>query len=406
MRADGHTHGFATLCIPQLEIFVSSLLSQLRLASLPPRAQELRGEIKAFLRSALEPAPAHVRARSWMGFDAGFSQKLAARGWVGVTLPAQYGGASLDAFSRYVLVEELLAVGAPVSAHWIADRQSGPLILKFGTEAQRQFYLPRICKAEAFFCIGMSEPNSGSDLASVATRARPNDAGWVLSGQKIWTTNAHHSQYMIALVRSSGEKEDRQAGLSQFIIDLSLPGVTVRPIRDLAGDAHFSEVFFDNVQLAPDALVGTEGSGWVQVNAELAFERSGPERIYSSIVLLEHWISVLRQRADKQAHAVTIGRLAVHLATLRNMSITVTARLAIGESPVVEAALVKDLGTEFEQSIPSIIEATMGMEPDAELDSELYRTLAYVSQMAPSYSLRGGTREILRGMIARGLGLR
>ncbi len=385
---------------------MSSLLSQLRLASLPQAALDLRAEVKAFLGAMLEPAAPHIRARSWMGFDAGFSQKLAARGWVGVTLPAKYGGANLDAFSRYVLVEQLLAVGAPVSAHWIADRQSGPLILKFGTDAQKDFYLPRICKAQAFFCIGMSEPNAGSDLASVATRARPVDAGWLLNGQKIWTTNAQHSQYMIALVRSSGKQADRQKGLSQFIIDLALPGITVRPIRDLSGDAHFSEVFFDNVLLAPDALVGSEGSGWAQVNAELAFERSGPERIYSSIVLLEHWISTLRARADKQAFAATIGRFAVHLVTLRNMSITVTARLALGESPVVEAALVKDLGTEFEQSIPAIIEATIGMEPDAAMDAELCRTLAYVSQMAPSYSLRGGTREILRGMIARGLGLR
>ncbi len=385
---------------------MSRLLSELRLAALPPAAQALRSDIKAFLAASLEPAPAHVRARSWMGFDAAFSRLLAARGWVGVTLPAAYGGASLDAFSRYVLVEELLAVGAPVAAHWIADRQSGPLILKFGTEAQKAFYLPRICRAEAFFCIGMSEPGAGSDLASVTTRARSNDAGWLLNGQKIWTTNAHHCQYMIALVRSSGEKEDRQAGLSQFIVDLSLPGVTVRPIRDLSGDAHFSEVFFDNVHLAPDALVGTEGSGWAQVNAELAFERSGPERIYSSIVLLELWIRLLRQNPGGHTHAATVGRLAAHLATLRNMSITVTARLARGESPVVEAALIKDLGTEFEQSIPHVIEATLGRGTGSELESELCRALAYVSQMAPSYSLRGGTREILRGMIARGLGLR
>jgi len=385
---------------------VSTLLSQLRLAALPPAAMALRADIKAFLAEALEPAPPHVRARSWMGFDAGFSQRLAARGWVGVTLPAEYGGANIDAFSRYVLVEELLAAGAPVSAHWIADRQSGPLIMKFGNDAQKDFYLPRICRAEAFFCIGMSEPGAGSDLASVTTRARPNDAGWLLNGQKIWTTNAHHCHYMIALVRSSGEKEDRQAGLSQFIIDLSLPGVTVRPIRDLSGDAHFSEVFFDNVQLGPDALVGQEGGGWAQVNAELAFERSGPERIYSSIVLLDLWIRMLRESPEGRSHAATVGRLAAHLATLRNMSITITARLARGESPVVEAALIKDLGTEFEQSIPQCIEATLGAGQGSALEAELLRTLAYVSQMAPSYSLRGGTREILRGMIARGLGLR
>ncbi len=395
---------------PSEENFLNNLLSAFRLAALPAGTNSFRAEVKAFLQSSLEPAPADIRARSWMGFNAAFSKKLAARGWVGVTLPARYGGASLDAFSRFVLVEELLAAGAPVSAHWIADRQSGPLILKFGTEAQRQFYLPKICAAEAFFCIGMSEPNAGSDLASVGTRATrcqiDGSSGWRLNGRKIWTTNAQHCHYMIALVRSSGEPQDRQKGLSQFIVDLSLPGVTVRPIHDLAGDAHFSEVFFDNVLLADDALIGNEGSGWAQVNAELAFERSGPERVYSSIVLLEHWITCLRNTPAASVHAATIGRFATHLATLRNMSIAVTAKLVNGESPLVEAALVKDIGTEFEQSIPAVIEAAIAMDPDALVDAELYRAVAYVSQIAPTYSLRGGTREILRGMIARGLGLR
>jgi hypothetical protein len=395
---------------PSEENLLNNLLSAFRLAALPAGTNSFRAEVKAFLQSSLEPAPADIRARSWMGFNAAFSKKLAARGWVGVTLPARYGGASLDAFSRFVLVEELLAAGAPVSAHWIADRQSGPLILKFGTEAQRQFYLPKICAAEAFFCIGMSEPNAGSDLASVGTRATrceiDGSSGWRLNGRKIWTTNAQHCHYMIALVRSSGEPQDRQKGLSQFIVDLSLPGVTIRPIHDLAGDAHFSEVFFDNVLLADDALIGNEGSGWAQVNAELAFERSGPERVYSSIVLLEHWITCLRKTPAASVHAATIGRFATHLATLRNMSIAVTAKLVNGESPLVEAALVKDIGTEFEQSIPAVIEAAIAMDPDAPVDAELYRAVAYVSQMAPTYSLRGGTREILRGMIARGLGLR
>jgi hypothetical protein len=395
---------------PSEENLLNNLLSAFRLAALPAGTNSFRAEVKAFLQSSLEPAPADIRARSWMGFNAAFSKKLAARGWVGVTLPARYGGASLDAFSRFVLVEELLAAGAPVSAHWIADRQSGPLILKFGTEAQRQFYLPKICAAEAFFCIGMSEPNAGSDLASVGTRATrceiDGSSGWRLNGRKIWTTNAQHCHYMIALVRSSGEPQDRQKGLSQFMVDLSLPGVTIRPIQDLAGDAHFSEVFFDDVLLADDALIGNEGSGWAQVNAELAFERSGPERVYSSIVLLEHWISCLRKTPAASVHAATIGRFATHLATLRNMSIAVTAKLVNGESPLVEAALVKDIGTEFEQSIPAVIEAAIAMDPDAPVDAELYRAVAYVSQMAPTYSLRGGTREILRGMIARGLGLR
>lgn len=381
------------------------MLASLRHAVLPPHAQALRGEVRAFLREHFEPPTLAQRARSWMGFDADFSQRLARRGWVGLTLPARYGGAGMDAFCRFVLVEELLCAGAPVAAHWIADRQSGPLILKYGTEAQRQHYLPKICVAQAFFCIGMSEPGAGSDLASVSTRATRAPGGWRLNGRKLWTTHAHRAHYMIALVRTAGDASGRHQGLSQFIIDLRLPGVSVRPLRDLAGDAHFSEVLFDDVRLTDEALVGREGEGWAQVTAELAFERSGPERLYSSIVLLEHWIELLRRSAGSTAHAQTIGRFAAELSALRHLSIAVTARLAQGESPVVEAALVKDLGTAFEQSIPAVLEGLVG-QPDAEIDAELLEALAYLGQVAPTFSLRGGTREILRGMIARGLGLR
>lgn len=385
---------------------MADLLDNFRLAALPPETDAFRAEVKDFLRDNLAELPADLRSRSWLGFDAAFSRKLAQRGWVGMTLPARYGGADLDAFSRFVLVEELLAAGAPVGAHWIADRQSGPLILKYGTQAQKDFYLPKICKAEAFFCIGMSEPNAGSDLAAVGTRATRTDQGWRLNGRKIWTTGAHKCQYTIALVRTLGTPADRHKGLSQVIVDLSLPGVTVRPIVDLSGDAHFSEIFFDDVALAADALIGAEGQGWEQVTAELAFERSGPERIYSSIVLLDRWIAWLRKTGTAGQHLATVGRFAAHLATLRHMSITTTSKLVAGESPAIEAALVKDIGTEFEQQIPALIEAALGAQPDAAIDPDLYRALAFVSQLAPSFSLRGGTREILRGMIARGLGLR
>ena len=236
-----------------------STLNSLALTRIPPEDEALRAEVRAFLAEAIKDLPAHVRARSWGGYSAGLSRQLGQKGWIGVTLPPQYGGGGRSAFTRYVLVEEYLACGAPVGSHWIADRQSAPLILKYGTEAQKQFYIPKVCRGEAFFCIGMSEPGSGSDLASVRTRATPNDQGFVLNGQKIWTTNAHHCQYMIALVRTSGTSEDRHKGLSQVIVDLSLPGVTVRPIQDLSGDSHFCEVFFENVQLGADALIGAEG---------------------------------------------------------------------------------------------------------------------------------------------------
>jgi alkylation response protein AidB-like acyl-CoA dehydrogenase len=249
----------------------------------------------------------------------------------------------------------------------------------------------------------MSEPGAGSDLASIRTRAQPDGDSWRLSGSKIWTTYAHKSHYMIALVRTSGGPADRQKGLSQFIIDLSLPGITVRPITDLTGDAHFNEVFFDDVRVPAGALVGQEGAGWAQVNAELAFERSGPERILSSVVLLDCWIKHLQSAPNA---CDSLARLGALLATLRAMSIALTARLAVGESPLVEAALVKDLGTELEQDIPLAIAEALGEAPGMQINDELLRTLAFVSQINPAYSLRGGTREILRGMIARGLGLR
>jgi alkylation response protein AidB-like acyl-CoA dehydrogenase len=240
----------------------------------------------------------------------------------------------------------------------------------------------------------------------VRTRAERTASGWRVNGQKIWTTNSMHSDYMIALVRTSGTAEDRNAGLSQLIIDLKAPGVTIKPITDLTGDAHFAEVFFDHVELGEDALVGAEGQGWHQVTAELAFERSGPERIYSSIVLLDAWVRHLKAvgRMDG-ATAALLGGLTARLTVLRAMSIACTARLAAGESPVVEASLVKDLGTALEQELPKLIGDDLASHAEP-LDAELYRTLIYVTHVAPSFSLRGGTREILRGIIARGLGLR
>ena len=383
------------------------LFDTLTLAALPPADEALRPAIRALVADAVATLPGDRRARSWAGFDAAFSRRLGAAGFLGLTLPRAYGGQERGPFARFVVVEELLAAGAPVAAHWIADRQSAPLILNFGTEAQRQFYIPRICRGEIFFCIGMSEPGSGSDLASVRTRAERTPDGWRVNGQKIWTTNAMHSDYMIALLRTSGTAEDRHAGLSQLIVDLKAPGVTVRPIVDLAGDAHFAEVFFADVDLPAEALIGAEGDGWRQVTAELAFERSGPERIYSSVVLLDAWIRHLRAAGrDDTATLDRVGDFTARLGVLRAMSIACTARLAAGESPVVEASLVKDLGTGFEQELPVAIGNDLAAWPDEPVDADLYRTLLYVTHLAPSFSLRGGTREILRGIVARGMGLR
>ncbi|MBS7691890.1 acyl-CoA dehydrogenase family protein [Pseudomonas lalucatii] len=380
-------------------------ITQFTYSRIPAEAEALRYEVREFLQSNLGDYPTTARAQSWMGFDAAFSRKLGAQGWVGMALPEQYGGAAAGPFARYVIIEELLAAGAPVSAHWIADRQSGPLINRFGSEAQRERYLPPICRGESYFCIGMSEPNSGSDLASIKTSATRNAGGWLLNGQKVWTTNAQHAHFMIALVRTGEKQAARHEGMSQFIVDLRLPGITIRPIRDLAGGEHFNEVFFDNVQLDADALIGTEGKGWDQVTAELAFERSGPERFLSCIELLKTLISAVGRQPDA-LQSREIGRLSAKLLTLRNMSLSVTAQLAAGEHPAWAASCVKDLGNLFEQEIPEVAQLLLEAEPRQEGGSEHAQVLAYLTQMAPSFSLRGGTREILRGIIARGMGLR
>ncbi len=382
------------------------MIRPLELTAIPAGDEALRGEVRAFLDRELRDMPAGRRARSWLGYDAAFSARLAERGWVGLTLPRRLGGGGRSHFARFVLNEELLAAGAPVAAHWIAERQSAPLLLNFGTEAQQARYIPRICRGEAHFCIGMSEPGAGSDLAGVRTSATPSGGGWRLNGSKIWTTNGHLAHFMIALVRTSGKPGDRQKGLSQFIVDLSLPGVTRRPILDLAGDAHFAEVHFDDVELGEDALVGREGEGWAQVMKELAFERSGPERLYSSMVLLDQWLAFVRGRRETTAtDRALAGRLIAELGALRQMSLAVTARLDDPESPVTEASIVKDLGTRFEQDVPERIAehlASLGTPIPADLGA----ALDYTAAMAPSFSLRGGTREVLRGIIARGLGLR
>ena len=380
------------------------MMPLLRYSRIPPEAEALRQEIRAFLLSALVDFPAVRRADSWMGFDAQFSRRLGERGWIGMTLPKRYGGREASAFARYVVIEELLAAGAPVSAHWIADRQSAPMLLRYGTEAQRQRFLPGICRGESFFCIGMSEPGSGSDLASISTRARRGTAGWVLNGRKVWTTNAHRSHFMITLARTQDKTSERHRGMSQFIVDLKRPGISVRPIRDLTGDEHFNEVLFENVELGEEDLVGAEGEGWAQVTAELAYERSGPERILSCMAL----VNTLLERVGKSPDALQareLGRVAARLFALRNMSIAVTAQLQAGENPAVAAACVKDLGVTLEQEIPEIAQAIDATEPSS-AGTDHAKVLAHLTQLAPSFSLRGGTREILRGIIARSLELR
>jgi len=372
---------------------------------MPPGAEALREEVRAFLRAHLGGWTPARRAHSWDGFDPEFSRKVGERGWIGMTWPRRYGGGESSALERHVVLEEMLVAGAPVSSHWIADRQSGPLLLRFGSERQRQEILPRIARGELCFCIGMSEADAGSDVANIRTRARKVDGGWRVTGTKLWTTNAHRAHYMIGLFRTGGDPADRHAGLSQFLIDMARPGIAVRPLPDLTGEERFTEVVFDEAFIPQDDLIGREGEGWGQAMAELAFERSGPERFLSSIQALVELIRVLAAQPSEESAAV-VGRLVAQLVTLRMMSLSIAGMLDANANPALEACLVKDLGTGFEQSLPEAVQNLLGLELDPGAGSDLQQVTAHLVRMAPAFSLRGGTREILRGIVARGLGLR
>jgi acyl-CoA dehydrogenase len=284
----------------------------------------------------------------------------------------------------------------------VADRQSGPLLLRFGSEEQRQAILPRITAGECYFSIGMSEPDSGSDLASIRTKAVRTAQGWLINGRKVWTSRAHHAHCMIVLVRTGERGENRHAGLSQLLLEMNTPGITVRPIINQLNEHDFNEVTFDDVLVPHDHLIGVEGEGWKQVGAELAFERSGPERYLSSTQLLLEMLDAAD--AGNPRHAVALGRVVAHYATMRQMSLGVAGMLARGDNPALAAALVKDQGALIEQAMPDLAHELFGgtVAPGSPLEHAMrYTTLA-----APSFSLRGGTREILRGIIAKGLDLR
>lgn len=370
-----------------------------------PEAETLRAEVRDFLKTEMAARPPLARAESWTGWDAEFSRKMGARGWIGMAWSKQYGGHERSALERYVVLEEMLAAGAPVSAHWIADRQSAPLILRVGTEEQRREILPRVARGECYFCIGMSEPDTGSDLASVRTRAQPVQGGFLVNGTKLWTSGAHLSHYMILFCRTGDAGADRHGGVSQLLVDLKTPGIKIRPVNAMSGEHHFNEVSLQDVFLPEAAVLGKLGDGWHQVTSELAFERSGPERFLSSFTLLVELVRALGSDPSEHA-AIAVGRLSAHILALRRLSRSVAGMLQAGENPALQAALVKDIGALLEQEIPEIARGLIAAEPNLASTQNFSAVLAYTMLHAPSFSLRGGTREILRGIIARGLGLR
>ncbi len=373
---------------------------------LPPECEALRAEVRAFLADEVAAGtfdpyrPGHGDSH-----NRDFSKRVGAKGWIGMTWPKQYGGRERSFLERYVVTEEFRVANAPVRSHFVADRQSGPVLIKYAPEHIKADILPRICRGELCFVIGMSEPGSGSDLFAAKTKATKVDGGFRLNGAKIWTSNAHIADYMLGLFRTSPPtKENRRHGLTQFLVDMKAPGITVNPIIQMTGQHDFNEVVFEDVFVPDDHVMGEIDNAWKQATSELAYERSGPERFLETFYVMIELIRALGDEPDTRG-AEGLGRLVAQLHTLRRMSVSVAGMLQAGKEPVVEGSIVKDLGTLWEQKLPQRVrELTAFLEPEIGNRATLEDQLAFATTVAPKLTIQGGTTEILRGIIARGLG--
>ena len=375
---------------------------------LPPECKVLRHDVRAFLaeeiaKGTFDPhRPGHGDSH-----DRAFSKRIGAKGWIGMTWPKRYGGQERSFLERYVVTEEFRVANAPVRLHFVADRQSGPILLKYAPEHIKADILPRICRGELCFVIGMSEPGSGSDLFAARTKATKVDKGWRINGSKIWTSNAHVADYMLGLFRTSPPtKENRRHGLTQFLVDMKTPGITVNPIYQMTGQHDFNEVVFNDTFVPDDHVMGEIDGAWKQATSELAYERSGPERFLETFYVLLELIRALGPEPDIRS-AEGLGRLVAQLHALRRMSVSVAGMLQAGKEPVVEAAIVKDLGTIWEQKLPHRVRDLAAFVEETATNREtLERQLDFAIKTAPKLTIQGGTTEVLRGIIARGLGLR
>ena len=372
-------------------------------ADLTGEELELQREVRAFL--ALELPRGTFAPGLGMGAprDREFSLKLGRRGWLGMALPARYGGHDRSAVERFVVSEELLRWGAPVGHHWVADRQTGPIINRFGSEEQKQRFLAPICRGELSFAIGMSEPEAGSDLAAVRTRATRADGGWLVNGTKVWTSGAQESDWFVVLCRTGEASEDRHAGLTQLIVDLRSDGLTITSIPVLAGHHEFNEVVLEDVFVPDELVLGEVGGGWAQNTSELAHERGGPERWLSTYLLVEELMRTRAELLGSESARLALGDAVARWWAIRRLSLSVARMIDSGEAPAVQSALVKEMATRFEQDMLALVQELVEIEPLGEEDALFERLLFETILSAPSYTIRGGTNEILRSVAAKGL---
>lgn len=360
---------------------------------------DLRARVRAFLADELGARRFTPRCDSWLvGSDRAFSRRLGAQHLIGLMLPVEFGGGGGGVAERLVVSEELLAAGAPVAAHWFAERQFAPSLLRHGTDEQRQEWLPRITRGEASIAIGLSEADAGSDLAAVRTRAERTDGGWLLTGAKLWSSGAHLADAIVVLARTGGTRHE---GLTQFIVRLPHPDVDIRPIRLISGEHHFNEVSFAGA-FVPDAdVLGEIGNGWTQAMQELAFERAGPERYLSTMPLLQAMVDGLGPQAS---HRGAVGRLIADLTAFRAINQRVIEHLATGNTAAIDIAMLKSSATSFEQqSVAVALDLADDPGRAAPPSPEAVAFLREAQFQSPGFTIRGGTNEVLRGIVSKGL---
>ncbi|MGI8938646.1 MAG: acyl-CoA dehydrogenase family protein [Iamia sp.] len=365
--------------------------------ALSPELEALAAEAREVGREIADRF--EIREDSWIaGHDAGVAKDLAARGWIGMTWPTEHGGGGRSVMERFVVFEELISAGAPIAAAWFADRQIGPTLLEFGTPEQQAEFLPGILSGEAMWGIGMSEPDAGSDVASIRTRAVLEGDGYVVDGQKIWTSGAAHSDFIYLVARTDPDARPHE-GLSELVVDLRSPGVGIVPIVDMTGDDHFCEVYFDGVRVPAANLVGTANGSFKQIMRQMEHERGGIDRLVSNRRLYEDVLAVadttdplLRQEAAALEIDYRLGRLLV-------------IREVLGQAPKGFSAATKTFCTEHEQRVADFCGRVLGpgaLLADEGLRARVARNITY----APGYTIMGGTTNILRNILGeRVLGL-
>ena len=369
---------------------------------LTPAERQLMIDVRQFARA--KPFEPSAQSPTRGGFDRAFSENLARHGWVGMTIPARYGGSERPGVERCLVISELLAAGAPLGAHWTADRQTAPSLLRNGPESLRAELLPLIAVGRCLVAGGFSEPDAGSDLASVRTRASKVPGGWRITGRKIWTTDADRADYFEILCRTSDRDGRKHEGLSLIIVPAGAPGLTIEPIEGMDGERHFNEVVIDDVFAPDDWLVGEEGTGWRQLTDELALERSGPERYLSTFPLLESFVRSRREVAAPEESFELTGRIIAQQIGLRLMSLSIARMVDRGGSPVAEAAMAKDLGTEMEQLLVDELWRFRYEQIMPGPAADRFHEFLDINRLrSPVFTTAGGTNEVLRLLVGRQL---